>query len=63
MDAMTPPRKAYDLVFAVRVGALDGRHPKAGERALRRIALATTANARLLIDGGTPLRELPIPKR
>lgn len=25
----------FDLVFAVRVGALDGRHPKAGERALR----------------------------
>ena len=50
----------YDIVFAVRVGALDGRHPEAGERALRRIAAATTAGARLLIDGGDPLRELPI---
>jgi cyclopropane fatty-acyl-phospholipid synthase-like methyltransferase len=50
----------YDVVFAVRVGALDGRHPEAGERALRRIAAATTAGARLLIDGGDPLRELPI---
>jgi trans-aconitate methyltransferase len=51
----------YDLVFAVRVGALDGRHPAAGERALQRIAAATTAGARLFIDGGSPLRELTIP--
>ena len=52
----------YDLVFAVRVGALDGRHPKVGERALQRIAMATTDGARLFVDGGDPLRELPIPK-
>lgn len=52
----------YDLVFAVRVGALDGRHPEAGERALGRIAMATTVGARLFIDGGDPLRELTIPK-
>jgi cyclopropane fatty-acyl-phospholipid synthase-like methyltransferase len=53
----------YDIVFAVRVGALDGRHPEAGARALERIAEATTAEARLFVDGGDPLRELPIPKR
>jgi hypothetical protein len=52
----------YDIVFALRVGALDGRHPEAGERALRRIASATTTGARLFIDGGDPLRELAIPK-
>jgi SAM-dependent methyltransferase len=52
----------YDIVFAVRVGALDGRHPQAGQRVLRRIAMATTADARLFIDGGEPLRELPIPR-
>jgi cyclopropane fatty-acyl-phospholipid synthase-like methyltransferase len=51
----------YDLVFAVRVGALDGRDPKAGQIALRRIALATTDGARLFVDGGDPLRELTIP--
>lgn len=51
----------YDLVFAIRVGAVDGRHPDAGEQALRRIALATTAEARLFIDGGDPIRELSIP--
>jgi hypothetical protein len=52
----------YDIVFAVRVGALDGRHPEAGERALQRIAMATTVGARLFIDGGDPLLELTIPK-
>ena len=61
-----PPRQAgeepFDIVFAVRVGALDGRHPKAGEQALQRIAMATTVDARLFIDGGDPLRELAIPK-
>lgn len=51
----------YDLAFAVRVGALDGRHPEAGRRALRRIAAALTANGRLFIDGGNPLREVPLP--
>jgi cyclopropane fatty-acyl-phospholipid synthase-like methyltransferase len=50
----------FDLVFAVRVGALDGRHPQAGEQALRQIAAATKADARLFIDGGNPLRELVI---
>ncbi|MEV0623580.1 class I SAM-dependent methyltransferase [Nonomuraea sp. NPDC050404] len=52
----------YDVVFAVRVGAMDGRHPEAGERVLQRIAAATTAEARLFIDGGDPLREVRIPR-
>ncbi|MEU5722386.1 methyltransferase domain-containing protein [Micromonospora sp. NPDC047738] len=52
----------FDIVFAVRVGALDGRHPQAGQRVLSRIALATRADARLFVDGGDPLRELPIPR-
>jgi len=52
----------FDLVFAVRVGGLDGRHPQAGRAALRRIAAVTTADARLFVDGGDPLRELPIPR-
>jgi hypothetical protein len=58
LQADEPP---YDLVFAVRVG-VDGRHPKTGEQVLQRIALATRAGARLFIDGGNPLRELPIPR-
>ncbi|MGS2619022.1 methyltransferase domain-containing protein [Micromonospora sp. LZ34] len=52
----------YDIVFAVRVGALDGRHPEVGQRVLRRLAVATTPDARLFVDGGDPLRELPIPR-
>lgn len=50
----------FDLVFAVRVGALDGRHPRAGAVALERIAAATHPHARLFVDGGDPLRELPL---
>jgi hypothetical protein len=46
----------------VRVGALDGRHSKTAEQVLQRIALATTAGARLFIDSGNPQRELPIPR-
>jgi cyclopropane fatty-acyl-phospholipid synthase-like methyltransferase len=60
---LQPGEAPYDLVFAIRVGALDGRHPKAGQEALRRIAAATTPDARLFIDGGDPLRELRIPGR
>lgn len=59
---LQPDEQPYDLVFAVRVGALDGRHPRAGEQALKHIALATTTEARLFIDGGDPLRELIIPR-
>ena len=52
----------YDLVFAIRVGALDGRHPRAGVHALQRIAAVTTTDARLFVDGGDPLREILIPR-
>jgi cyclopropane fatty-acyl-phospholipid synthase-like methyltransferase len=52
----------FDLVFAIRVGALDGRHPEAGREALQRIAAATRPDARLFVDGGNPLRELAIPR-
>lgn len=53
----------FDLAFAVRVGALDGRHPKTGQIALRRIADALVPEGRLFIDGGNPLRELTLPPR
>lgn len=61
--ALAPGEEPYDLVYAVRVGALDGRHPSAGERALRGIAGVSTEDARLFIDGGDPVRELAIPRR
>lgn len=53
----------YDLAFAVRVGALDGRHPEASRRAKQAIANALTADGRLFIDGGSPLKELALPPR
>jgi hypothetical protein len=59
---LKPDEEPFDLVFAVRVGALDGRHPEAGEQAMLRIAAATVPGARLFIDGDQPLRELPIPR-
>lgn len=57
---LQPDDELFDIVFAIRVGALDGRHPDAGRRASGRIAEVTGPDARLYIDGGTPLRELPI---
>jgi SAM-dependent methyltransferase len=48
----------FDLAFAMRVGALDGRHPEAGRKALARIKSALKPDGRLFIDGGSPLREV-----
>lgn len=50
----------FDLAVAIRVGALDGRHPEAGKAARRRIAAALVPHGRLFIDGGTPLREIAL---
>ena len=57
-----PGDEPFDVVFAIRVGALDGRCPRTGEQVLRRIAAATAPGARLFVDGGHPLRELTIPR-
>lgn len=57
---LEPGEAPFDVAFAVRVGALDGRHPKAGEAALERIAAALTPKGRLFIDGGDPLREISL---
>lgn len=52
----------FDIAVAIRVGALDGRHPAAGKVALRAIAAALSPGGRLFIDGGDPLRELDLPR-
>jgi hypothetical protein len=52
--------RPYDIAFAVRVGALDGRHPAAGRLARKRIRGALVERGRLYIDGGDPLRELSL---
>lgn len=57
---LEPGEALYDIAFAVRVGALDGRYPEAGRQVLQRIAAALTARGRLFIDGGDPLREISL---
>lgn len=52
--------KPFDLAFAVRVGALDGRHPELEKKALIKIAKALTKNGKLFIDGGNPLKEISL---
>jgi len=58
---LQPNEALFDLAFAIRVGALDGRHPHAGARALARIAAALKPGGKLFIDGGDPLREVSLP--
>ncbi|MCV9998927.1 class I SAM-dependent methyltransferase [Pararhizobium sp. YC-54] len=57
---LEPGEARYDLAVAIRVGALDGRHPEIGDKARTRIAAALTPNGCLFIDGGDPLREVPL---
>lgn len=58
LDAGEDP---YDMAFAVRVGAFDGRHPQAGALALARLGRALVPGGRLFVDGGDPLREVAVP--
>lgn len=50
----------FDLAFAMRVGAFDGRHPGAGQKALDRLRSVLAPHARLFTDTGDPLREIRI---
>jgi protein-L-isoaspartate O-methyltransferase len=52
--------RPYDLAFAVRVGALDGRHPEQGRLALSQIRKALVKGGRLFMDGGNPLKEISL---
>lgn len=53
---LMPGEAGFEIAVAIRVGALDGRHPKAGVMARQRIAAALVPGGRLFIDGGDPLR-------
>jgi cyclopropane fatty-acyl-phospholipid synthase-like methyltransferase len=57
---LAPGEPPYDLAFAVRVGALDGRHPRAGELVRGRMRAALVPGGKLLVDGGDPLREITL---
>lgn len=55
-----PNEKPFDIALAVRVGALDGRHPEIERQSLIRIANALAKKGKLYIDGGNPLKEIPL---
>jgi cyclopropane fatty-acyl-phospholipid synthase-like methyltransferase len=57
---LRPGEAPYDIALAIRVGALDGRHPEQEHEARRRIAAALSSGGRLFIDGGDSLREIRI---
>jgi cyclopropane fatty-acyl-phospholipid synthase-like methyltransferase len=59
---LEPGERPYDLAVALRVGALDGRHPALESRALTRIAAALTPDGILYLDGGAPLRTVALPR-
>ena len=58
---LAPGEAPFDIAVAIRVGALDGRHPEAGVAARARIAAALVPGGKLYIDGGDPLREIAVP--
>jgi SAM-dependent methyltransferase len=57
---LDPGEEPFDIAIAVRVGALDGRHPEIEKQALLRIAKALKKTGKLYIDGGNPLREVSL---
>ncbi|GAA1423979.1 methyltransferase domain-containing protein [Agrococcus citreus] len=50
----------FDLVVAIRVGALDGRHPELEAAALASLAAATVPGTSVYIDRGDPLEAIPL---
>lgn len=51
---LEPGQEPFDIALAVRVGALDGRHPELERKARGRIAAALAPRGRLFLDGGDP---------
>ena len=50
----------FDLAFACRVGALDGRHPRLYEPALANLRRALNPGAVLYVDTGSPLTAIAL---
>jgi hypothetical protein len=48
---LAPGDVPFDLIVAVRVGALDGRHPAVGARDWPRLRAALAPEGRIFIDG------------
>lgn len=49
--ALAAGEAPFDLIVAVRVGALDGRHPEPGRRAWPRLRAALAQGGRVFVDG------------
>lgn len=60
---LAPDDEPFDLAFALRVGAFDGRHPELFDRAVARVAAALRPGAAFFVDGGDPLREVELGAR
>ena len=58
--ALPPGVGPFDLAFACRVGALDGRHPGLYDSAIRAIRHAVTDEGALFVDTGDPLRRVAL---
>jgi ubiquinone/menaquinone biosynthesis C-methylase UbiE len=50
----------FDIAFACRVGALDGRHPRLYNAALANIARALKPGGALYVDTGDPLEQIDV---
>jgi cyclopropane fatty-acyl-phospholipid synthase-like methyltransferase len=59
---LEPGEELFDIAIAVRVGALDGRHPESETKSLLNIAKSLTKKGKLFIDGGHPLKEIQLDK-
>lgn len=58
---LSPGEAPFDLAVAIRIGALDGRHPEAGRIARKRLAAALKPDGRLFIDADDDgIREIPL---
>ena len=55
-----PKVKLFDFAFAIRVGALDGRHREIEKAVIHNIKKVLKPNGRLFIDGGNPLKEITL---
>ncbi|MBO9588740.1 trans-aconitate 2-methyltransferase [Devosia sp.] len=58
---LQPGEQKFELAFAMRVGALDGRHPELEARALGRLKAALAPGAVLIVDNAAPLSAADLP--
>ena len=61
---LAPGEPPFDLVFAMRVGALDGRHPELERQAMARLKAVLRPDGVLVIDDRPPVRGrdiVPVP--